>query len=134
MKVDHIGVAVNSLDDSVRFYKELLGLVEVHREEVPSQKVRVAFLCDPLDKDGTAVELLEPTAAEASVAKFIAARGPGLHHMAFRTPKVAEAMELLRRGGAPTLEASPRSGARGHQVCFVHPKHCGGVLIELVGG
>ena len=134
MKVDHIGVAVSSLDDAARFYRDLLGLVEVHREEVASQKVRVAFLVDPADRDGAAVELLEPTAPEASVAKFIGARGPGLHHLAFLAPQVAGAMELMRKGGAPALEAAPRPGARGHQVCFVHPKHCGGVLIELVGG
>ncbi|MBI3300260.1 MAG: methylmalonyl-CoA epimerase [Elusimicrobia bacterium] len=134
MKIDHIGVAVSSLDESARFYKELLGLVEVHREEVLSQKVRVAFLVDPSELGGTAIELLEPTAPEASVAKFIGARGPGLHHLAFAAPLVAPAMDVLRKGGAPPLEAAPREGARGHQICFVHPKHCGGVLIELVGG
>ena len=134
MKIDHVGVAVRSLDEGARLYKDLLGLVEVHREEVPAQKVRVAFLADPADRAGTTVELLEPTAPEASVAKFISARGTGLHHLAFLTPKVGEAMGALRKGGAPPLEAAPRPGARGHQVCFVHPKHCGGVLIELVGG
>lgn len=138
MKVDHVGVAVRSIDEAAAFYLAHLGLVEVRREEVPQQKVRVAFLADPADPGGTAVELLEPTSPDGAVAKFIAARGLGMHHLAFDAGAVAGAvagaMELLRQKGRPAIEAAPRAGARGHRVCFVHPKYCGGVLIELVGG
>ena len=83
MKIDHVGVAVRSLDEAVAFYRTHLALVETHREEVPGQKVRVAFLSDPADPEGTAVELLEPTSPDGAVAKFIAARGLGMHHLAF---------------------------------------------------
>lgn len=138
MKIDHVGVAVRSLDEAAAFYRAHLGLVETHREEVPAQKVKVAFLSDPADPQGTAVELLEPTSPDGAVAKFIAARGLGMHHLAFDAGHgagaVAAAMERMRAGGAPPLENSPRPGARGHQVCFFHPKHCAGVLVELVGG
>ncbi|MBI5597416.1 MAG: methylmalonyl-CoA epimerase [Elusimicrobia bacterium] len=138
MKIDHIGVAVRSLDEAASFYKANLGLAEVHREEVPGQKVRVAFLSDPADPNGTAVELLEPTSPDGAVAKFISARGLGLHHLAFHAGgepgAVATAMERMLKEGIPSLEPKPRPGARGHHVCFFHPKHCAGVLIELVGG
>lgn len=138
MKIDHVGVAVRSLDEAAAFYRAHLGLVETHREEVPGQKVRVAFLSDPADPAGTSVELLEPTSPDGAVAKFIAARGLGMHHLAFDAGHgagaVAAAMERMRAGGAPPLENAPRPGARGHQVCFFHPKHCAGVLVELVGG
>lgn len=138
MRIDHVGVAVRSLDEAVGFYKAHLGLVEVHREDVPGQKVRVAFLADPADPKGTAVELLEPTSPDGAVAKFIAARGLGMHHLAFDAGHgagaVGKAMEAMRAGGVPPIENAPRPGARGHQVCFFHPRHCAGVLVELVGG
>lgn len=138
MKIDHIGVAVRSLDDAAAFYRTNLGLIEVHREEVVAQKVKVAFLTDPADPNGTSVELLEPTSPDGAVAKFISARGLGLHHLAFHAGSqagaVSSAMERMLKAGVPALEAKPRPGARGHHVCFFHPKHCEGVLVELVGG
>lgn len=128
MTIDHVGVAVESLETAVAFY-EKLGLKVAHREDVPSQKVRVAFL----QAGQAAVELLEPTGEEGAVAKFIKTKGPGLHHVAFHVDKVGAHMDRLRGLGLPPLEAAPRPGARGHHVCFLHPKHAHGVLVELVG-
>ena len=132
MRIDHVGIAVKSLEEAVPFYERAFGLAVAHREEVPEQKVSVAFLAGGPD-DPCSVELLEPLGAEGAVAKFLSKRGPGLHHLAFRTEEVAAEMERLRDAGTPPLEAAPRPGARGHRVCFIHPKHCRGVLIEVVG-
>jgi methylmalonyl-CoA epimerase len=128
MTIDHVGVAVASIDEAAAFYKKALGLELVHREDVPAQKVRVAFL-----KAGqTSIELLEPLGEGGAVAKFLQTRGPGLHHIAFETGRIADDMKRLNAAGLPTLEKAPRPGARGHQVCFLHPKSCLGTLIELV--
>jgi len=133
VRIDHVGIAVRDLEEGIRLYTEALGLVVTHREEVASQKVRVAFLGDPGDPLGSAqVELLEPIGSEGAVARFLESKGPGMHHLAFHTDDIAGKMESLRGQGRPPIEAGPRGGARGHSVCFVHPKHCGGVLVELV--
>ncbi len=128
MTLNHIGIAVSNLDEGIAFYKTAFGLEVAHREEVPSQKVRVAFL----SAGQTSVELLEPMGEEGAIAKFLKARGPGLHHLAFETGNIDEEMKRLKAAGLPTLEAAPRPGARGHRVCFVHPKNCQGTLIEFV--
>jgi len=129
MRIDHVGVAVESIEAALPFYKKALGLEPVHREEVPGQKVRVAFL----QAGETAIELLEPTGEEGAIAKFIKTRGPGLHHVAFQAGSVGAEMERLRREGLPPLDPAARPGARGHHVCFLHPKLAAGVLVELVG-
>lgn len=128
MTVDHVGIAVASIDTALPFYQKALGLEPVHREEVKSQKVRVAFL----QAGETALELLEPTGDEGAIAKFLKTRGPGLHHVAFSVRKLGEHMKRLTQIGLPPLEPSPRKGARGHDVCFLHPKYADGVLVELV--
>ena len=128
MTIDHVGVAVESIEAALPFYKKALGLEPVHREEVPGQKVRVAFL----QAGQTSIELLEPT-GEGAIQKFLKTRGPGLHHVAFHVDDIAGRMERLRADGLPPLEAAPRAGARGHKVCFLHPKFAAGVLVELVG-
>ncbi len=130
MKIDHVGVAVRKLDDSIRFYEESFGLKVLHREEVVSQKVRVAFLGDPGER--ATVELLEPIGEEGAVARYLASKGPGMHHLAFRTEGIGEDMKRMRLAGRPPIDAAPRPGARGHEVCFLHPKNCDGVLIELI--
>ncbi|MEK7744002.1 MAG: VOC family protein, partial [Elusimicrobiota bacterium] len=99
----------------------------------PGQGVRVVFLGNPKDPEGCQVELLEPLSRDCAVSKFLSERGPGLHHLAFRAGAVEAAMKRLYSAGLPALEAAPRPGARGHQVCFLHPKRCHGVLVELVG-
>ena len=128
MTIDHVGIAVASIEEALPFYKKALGLEPTHREEVPSQKVRVAFL----QAGQTSLELLEPTGDEGAIAKFLKTRGPGLHHVAFSVKDIGADMERLRQGGLPPLDAAARPGARGHKVCFLHPKFAHGVLVELV--
>jgi len=132
MKIDHVGVAVRDIEESIRFYTRSFGLKVLHREDVPGQNVRVAFLAGAAGE--TAVELLEPLGGEGAVARHLEKRGPGLHHLAFHTGAIEQDMERLRAEGKPPLDDAPRPGARGHRVCFLHPKHCEGVLIELVEG
>ncbi len=125
-KIDHIGVAVSSLEERLAFYRAL-GLVQEGSEEVPEQKVRVAFL--PVE--GTRLELLEPTAEDSPIARFIAKRGEGLHHIALRVEDIHAAMAALAREGFQLLSEQPVKGAHGSLVCFVHPRSTGGVLLEL---
>ena len=128
MKLDHIGIAVENIEDSLPFYKRALGLDVAHREDIASQKVKVAFL----QAGETALELLEPIGGDGAVAKFLKDRGPGLHHVAFQAGDIKAEMTRLAKDGTPPLEPAPRPGARGHLVCFLHPKHAKGVLVELV--
>lgn len=128
MRIDHVGVAVESLEASIPFY-EKLGLKVSHREEVAAQKVKVAFL----QAGEASIELLEPTSPDGAIGKFLKSRGPGLHHVAFHVEGIDAQMERLRGAGLPPLEPAARPGARGHRVCFLHPKLAAGVLVELVG-
>ncbi len=128
MKLDHLGVAVKSLDAGLRFYRDLLGLPVECVEEVAAEKVRVAML--PLGD--TRVELLEATAEDSAIARFVAKRGEGLHHIAVRVPDLAAAIARLKAGGARLVSEQPGVGAGGHRYIFVHPQASGGVLLELV--
>lgn len=131
MRVDHVGVAVRSIEEAVPFYEKALGLSVSHREQVTGQHVRVAFL----QAGQAAVELLEPLAEEGAIWKFLKDRGPGLHHVAFDVEgSLSEKMKALSADGLGALEPAPRLGARGHHICFLHPKLAQGVLVELVGG
>ena len=128
MIIDHVGIAVANIEESLSFYGKAFGLEVVHREEVLSQKVKVAFL-----KGGeTSIELLEPAAEGGAVAKFIKERGPGLHHVAFAVKNIKSEIARLTTAGIAPLEALPRAGARGHLVCFLHPRYAQGVLVEMV--
>jgi methylmalonyl-CoA/ethylmalonyl-CoA epimerase len=130
MKVDHVGVAVKSIEEALPFYKKALGLEPSVREQVTGQHVRVAFL----QAGETAVELLEPLGDEGAIAKFVKERGPGLHHVAFHVDgSLSDKIRSLTDDGLSPLEPLPRLGARGHHVCFLHPKLASGVLVELVG-
>jgi len=131
MTLDHVGIVVESIDGALPFYRDALGLVVDHREEVRSQHVRVAFLKDPAD-GRPQIELLEAVDEQGAVAKFLKSRGPGMHHVAFHVSDIEDSMRRLKAGGRPPLDDAPRPGARGHQVCFLHPKHAHGVLVELV--
>ena len=121
-RLDHLGIAVRRLDEAIAFY-ESLGLALSHRETVPGEKVEVAML--------GSIELLEPTAPDSPVAKFLEKRGPGLHHVALRVPDLAAAVARLEASGARVLH-QPRTGAGGHTYVFVHPASAGGVLLELI--
>ena len=126
-KIEHIGVAVTSIEESLPFYTEVLGLELVGIEEVPDQKLRVAFL-----KIGQSnIELLESTSPDGSVAKFLENRGPGIHHLAFAVDDVAKELEAVKSRGIRVIDETPRIGAHGAKIAFLHPKSGGGVLIEL---
>ncbi|HOU31782.1 MAG TPA: methylmalonyl-CoA epimerase [Synergistaceae bacterium] len=125
--VDHIGVAVKDLRKALEFWENALGISCVGVEEVAEQKVRTAFL--PV-KD-TEIELLEPTADDSPVAKFIEKKGEGIHHIALRVENLEEALEELKARGVQLIDEKPRYGAGGARIAFVHPKATGGVLLEL---
>jgi|SRR5579863_8469856 methylmalonyl-CoA epimerase len=125
--IDHLGIAVRSIDQALEFYQGQLGLDVASRETVPHEKVRVAML--PLE--GSRIELLEPTEADSPVGKFLDKRGEGLHHVALKVPDLNGAVERLRASGARLLN-EPRAGAGGHLYVFVHPASAGGVLLELI--
>lgn len=126
-RVDHVGVAVRSLAEAEKFYGDL-GLECGGREEVPEQRVRVAFF--PAGE--ARVELLESTDPEGPVGKFVAKRGPGLHHIALRVADLDATLARLAAGGHALIDTEPRTGAGGRRIAFVHPKSTGGVLLELV--
>jgi methylmalonyl-CoA/ethylmalonyl-CoA epimerase len=125
-RVDHVGIAVASLEEALAAWR-LLGLSETHREEVPSQKVRVAFL----SVGESAIELLEPTSPDSPIAKFLAKRGPGLHHVCFRVVDIEASIAELEASGCRLLNRVPAPGAAGKRVAFLHPDSGKGVLIEL---
>lgn len=126
-RIDHLGIAVRSLDDALRFYEGSLGLRATTRETVAQEKVNVAML--PLGEPR--IELLEANGLDSVIAKFIEKRGEGLHHVALRVPDLLKAVERLRSSGARILN-DPRAGAGGHLYAFVHPASTGGVLLELI--
>jgi methylmalonyl-CoA/ethylmalonyl-CoA epimerase len=124
--LDHVGIAVASIEEARGFY-EALGLEIDHVEEVPQEGVRVAMIV----VGGTRIELLEPTRDDSPVAKFLARRGPGIHHLCFASSDVRGDDARLRAAGAELLRSEPTRGAGGCWVQFVHPKSAGGVLVEL---
>ena len=128
MKIEHIGIATERIEEALEFWRDALGLSVVHTEEVAEQGVRVAML--PLGEPR--IELLEPTHEGSPVAKFLAKRGPGIHHVAVRVPDIRAALARLKEQGARLIDESPRVGAGGCLVAFVHPASAGGVLLELV--
>lgn len=126
-KVDHIGFAVSNLEESIKFYQDVLGL-ELHGTEVvEEQKVKVAFL--PLGD--TEVELLEATEPDSPIAKFIDKKGQGFQHIAFRVDNIEEALADMKAKGIRLIDEKPRYGAGGAKIAFLHPKSTNGVLIEL---
>lgn len=127
-ELHHIGIAVRSLDEAITRYVRGLGLTFHGIEEVPSEGVRVAVVT----AGRTRIELLEPTSPDSPIAKFLARRGPGVHHLAFQVDSTAKQIRILTDGGAPLLDSAPRVGAHGTKVAFVHPRWLDGVLAELV--
>ena len=125
-RIDHVGVAVSSIEKALEVYRAL-GLSESRGQEVAGQKVRVAFL--PVGE--SRIELLEPTEPDSAVGRFLARRGPGLHHVCFAVPDVAAAIEDLARRGFRLIDSTPVPGADGKRVAFLHPEAGHGVLIEL---
>ncbi|GBC86653.1 hypothetical protein HRbin12_00651 [bacterium HR12] len=127
-ELDHVGIAVADLEAAVEHYRRTLGLEPVHRERVEDQGVE-----EVLFAVGTSyVQLLGALGPETPVGRFLASRGPGVHHVAYRVEDVAAALERLRAEGVPLVDEVPRPGSRGTRIAFVHPKGMGGVLVELV--
>jgi methylmalonyl-CoA/ethylmalonyl-CoA epimerase len=125
--IDHIGIAVKEIKQATRFYAEVLGINLKAVEEVADQKVKVAFL--PITD--SEIELLESTAADGPVAKFIANKGEGIQHIAFRVENIAQALQDLKAKGIRLIDEAPRKGAGGAKIIFIHPKETNGVLVEL---
>jgi LAO/AO transport system kinase len=127
LHIDHLGIAVKSIDAALGFYTGQLGMELSLRETVPQEKVNVAML----PAGGPRLELLEPTEPDSVIGKYLEKRGEGLHHVALLVPDLAAAVQRLKAGGARILN-EPRQGAGGHEYCFVHPASTGGVLLELI--
>jgi methylmalonyl-CoA/ethylmalonyl-CoA epimerase len=128
LKIDHIGIAVRSISDSLAFYCEALELELAGSETVADQGVKVALL--PVGE--SRIELLEPVSEETPVGRFIAKRGEGLHHICYEVEDLESKLEKLRLRGMRTLDGYPRRGAEGKLVAFLHPASANGVLVELV--
>lgn len=126
LRVDHIGIAVKSLEESVKFY-EMLGLKSTGMEEVAEQKVRVAFF----PTGDSEIELLESTAPDGPIARHIEKNGEGLQHVALRVDNIEEALAELKEKGVRLIDEKPRYGAGGARIAFIHPKSTGGILLEL---
>jgi methylmalonyl-CoA/ethylmalonyl-CoA epimerase len=124
MNIDHIGIAVRSIDEAKKFWVDQLGLRIARIEDVPEQNVRVAIL-----ENG--IELLEPTSPDSPVAKFIEKRGEGLHHLTLATGNLADRLKALKAAGVNLIDEKPRVGAGGAAIAFLHPKSAHGVLVEL---
>ncbi len=129
-KINHIGIAVQSLEDSLPFYRDILAMPFAGVEEVAEQKVRVAMLGIGESK----IELLEPTSPDSPVAKFLEKNGQGIHHIAYEVDDIEGAIASLVAAGARMIDDKPRSGAHGTKIAFVHPKSSNGVLTELCQG
>lgn len=125
--IDHLGIAVKSLDEAVPLYEKALGLKCLGREEVASQKVRTAFF----DAGGVHLELLEPTSPESPIAKFLTDRGEGIHHIAFRSDNIEGQLKQASDAGVRLIHEKPFDGAAGKLVAFLHPKSTRGVLTEF---
>lgn len=128
MKLDHIGIAVRSLEQALKFYRDQMGLRVAGLETIPAEKVRVAML--PLGE--TRLELLEATAEDSPIAQFLAKRGEGIHHIALAVERLDAHLRQLEAAGVRVLPGKAESGASGHRYAFLHPSSCGGVLVELV--
>jgi methylmalonyl-CoA/ethylmalonyl-CoA epimerase len=126
--VDHVGVAVEDLEAALALYRDTLGMPLVHRETIAEQGLEAALL----DVGESHIELLAPLGPDTVVGKFLARKGPGLHHVAYRVESVEEALAALSKAGIRLIDEQPRIGIRNSRVAFVHPSSTGGVLTEIV--
>lgn len=126
-KIEHIGIAVKSIEASLPYYRDILGLKYTGTETVLEQKVRVAFL----EIGENRIELLEPTSEDSPIAGFLEKRGEGIHHIAVRVDAIEDSLEEHRRNGVRLIDDQPRVGAHNMRIAFVHPKSTSGVLLEL---
>ena len=127
-RIDHIGVAVDDLDGAIALYGQRLGMELQHRETVEEQGVEAVLL----GVGESHIELLRPLGPDTAVARFLDRNGPGLHHVAYATDDIEQALESVRSAGLELIDEQPRKGIRNSRVAFLHPKSTGGVLTELV--
>ena len=127
-RIDHVGVAVEDLDEAIELYTKRLGMPLQHRETVEEQGVEAVLV----GVGGSHVELLRPLAPDTAVGRFLERNGPGLHHVAFGTDDIVSAIDDVRKAGLRLIDEQPRTGIRNSRVAFVHPKSTGGVLTEVV--
>ena len=127
-RIDHIGVAVESIDDALGLYDETYAMTLVHREVVEEQGVEAVLL----DVGENHIELLQPLGPDTPVGKYLAKRGSGIHHVAYQVADIEAALERLRAAGVQLIDEAPRTGIRGSRVAFCHPRSTGGVLAEIV--
>ena len=127
--IEHIGIAVKDLQESIKYYENILGFKCYSIEEVPEQKVKTAFFM----VGQTKIELLESTDPEGPIGKFIEKKGEGIHHLAFATKGLEDALQEVESKGVQLIDKTPRKGAEGLSIAFLHPKSTGGVLTELCG-
>ena len=126
-RIEHVAIAVDDLETAVDVFATILGAPDSGRETVESEQVKLAFF----DLAGARIELLEPTASDSPVGRFLKSRGTGLHHIALEVPDIDAALDRCRAAGIETVGAAPRPGAGGRRVAFLHPSSTGGVLLEL---
>jgi len=126
--IDHVGIAVEDIDATLALYHDALGMPLVHRETVAEQGVEAVLL----DVGDSHIELLQPLGPDTAVGKFLARRGPGLHHVAYRVESIDETLQALAAAGLRLIDEQPRTGIRNSRVAFVHPASTGGVLTEIV--
>lgn len=127
LKLDHIGIAVKSIDETKKLYSDILGLLHAGSETVEEQKVTTAFF--PIGD--TEIELLESTAPDGPIAKYLDKKGEGVQHLAFRVDNIEAALEELKAKGIKLIDEKPRMGAGGAKIAFLHPKSTYGVLVEI---
>ena len=127
-KIDHIGIAVKSIDESLKLYKDVLGMNFKGIEEMSDRALKTAFI----QTGDSMIELLEPTSEKSTIAKFLEKKGQGIHHIALHVTNISETMELLKTKGYKLLSEEPEKGAHGTKVAFLHPKSTNGILLELV--
>ncbi len=125
--IEHIGIAVKNMEESIRFYEDVLGLKCYNIEEVADQKVKTAFFM----VGNTKIELLESTAPDGPIGKFIEKKGEGIHHLAFAVKDIASSLKHMAEKGTQLIDHYPRKGAEGLSIAFVHPKSTFGVLTEV---
>jgi methylmalonyl-CoA epimerase len=126
--IDHVAIAVEDLDAAIQLFETVLGLKVTHREEIAGYGVRVATLAT----GGTDIELVQGTTPDSPITKFIASRGPGMHHVAFRTDDIDGELADMKKRGVDLIDPTPRPGKQGSRVAFLHPRATGKVLCELV--
>ena len=128
MKIDHLGIATKEINEALKFWQDALGLENIHTEEVAEQKVLTAML----SIGDTRIELLEPTSDDSPISKFLEKRGAGIHHIAVEVDNIEESLAKLKSQGIRLIDETPKTGAGGCLIAFVHPSSTNGVLLELV--